>query len=213
MVLLGWSYDSSPIDEGAGLTEVAEILAPALVSSFALVFLTSDPGWAEGKQTRLWHWKKSANAPWMERLKAWAFEKALMYSKSTETAPVVWTRSATDARRVFAPNLWCLGGQVVFLVRLSEDPPQLCRSFLKKIAKNLPGALRNLRENSQVQGLLLPGHDGDWARLFLFDDSDWLDLKRSLEDTANAQGVALQEIPAGQFFSHLAREGPSGEPA
>ena len=202
-VLLGWNFDSMPINEGGGLPEVARILAPALVSNFSLIFLASETSWVGDPHTRVWDWQDNIGGSLIGRLEAWILARVRRCSRSTENAPAVLSRSATDAARLFSPELWCLGGQIVLLVGMSRETPQLSRSILGEIAQDLPEALRSLQKQSSIRGLVLPGHDGDWARLFVFEDSDWEKLKRSLEEKAADIGMSWQEISREQFFPTL----------
>lgn len=204
-ILLGWSHYPPPVDEGEGLSELARVLAPALVARFSLIFLATDAKSLPSSNTRIWDWQEDTRSSLIGRVAAWPYSMLRKHSGSTEFAPAVLSNSAEDSEWLFAPEFWCLGGQVVFLLNLSHGTPQLSRSILRMIAKDLPGALRCLRRQSSIRGLLLPGHDGDWAQLFVFDTSDWMSLRRNLEERAAGKGLRWQEVPREQFFAKLSQ--------
>lgn len=90
---------------------------------------------------------------------------------------------------------WSLQSQIGFLSRLDAAPPSLTDKQVRAALDDIdPLPLSQLG----VTGVLLPGVDGDFAALALF-DSSWPEFERHLREQCSRAGVEWAIMPEADF--------------
>ena len=186
--LLGWISDAKTVDAGVPAA-VAALLTQALCRCVTLAFL-----WRADKSQSLSEKWETFGKGRTKRLKAGILDRM----RGNPPFTLLATHNPAEAEKLFYNDdfSWELRAQRVFLAPIDMLPDLDYRlvSTIFNWPSNLDAAA-HLR-GTGVIGLLLPGVDGDFAELVVFDDAQWPSLQQAL----------LQECAAREFEFQIVDE-------
>jgi hypothetical protein len=189
--LLEWVSDAKAVDAGVPKA-VAALLTKALCRCVTLTFL-----WRAGKSKSISEqWEPSGKGR-AKHLKAGFLDRVRGNPPFTLQA----THDSAEAEKLFYTNdfSWELRTQRVFLSPIDVLPDLDYR--LVNAIFNWPSDLDVAAHlnRTNVLGLLLPGVDGDFAELVVFDDAQWPSLQQALAQECEARDFDFQVVDEATF--------------
>jgi hypothetical protein len=115
--------------------------------------------------------------------------------------PLICTSSPEVAARLFYTEhfVWNLKTQVGVLSNLDGPPPALSYTWLSDLLDRKPFDLEGFATETQAQGFLRPGVDGDFAGLTVFRHAVWTKLEEHLAEECRRVGAAWEIISEQEF--------------
>ncbi len=201
-LLVGWRLRVDPVDAGGGFEPIALLMARALCPSFNLTFLQ------EGNVTPGSGWTSRSDGASVRSLEGsgfWASARRL----ARKEPPLLLTSIGVPevASRLFTPHLWHMGFQTVLLTSPESSPPHLGEHELH-LFRRATLALADLSSIPGIRGLMVPGHDGDWAVISLVRKDLREELLARLAKECEQAGVGWEEVSESVFLGSLRPEGP-----
>jgi hypothetical protein len=195
--LLGWRLRVDPIDDGEGLDPLIHLLGLALCASYTLTFLQ------QGSAPERGGWSATGDDAWELPLsRPEPLTTVLHRGRGVPPLSLISTRAPAMARRLFDPELWHNEAQIVLLTTAESVPPALGRRELRHFGRGTL-SLAVVRAMPDGRGLMVPGHDGDWAVLS-FLSPEWREkLLQSAARECSAAGKAWEEVTEAQFLPKL----------
>jgi hypothetical protein len=190
--LLGWICTRAPIDAGVP-DEVVSIVSDVLVRRCRVSFLDAATPTAETTGT----WNAVTSGTWACRLQSprrqW-LKPARRYDLTcSDHAQVVSQafRSTTYA--------WERRCQVLLLSPRDSAPPPLTYRHIHGLSERTIVDVSELGMSTGVQGLLVPGVDGDFVEIILLDTHLWQLLLRDLEAESLSRGFRWTVVREDEF--------------
>lgn len=197
--LLGWRLRAAPVDAGEGFEPIARLLASILCACFSLTFL------AEGNAPAEEDWVQIGGAS-IRAIERSRLASALRLGRKEPPLALMSTAVPEVASRLFHPDLWHMEAQTVLLSVPGSLPPRLGKLDLRRFLRR-EISLADLPVIHGSCGLMIPGHDGDWA-IFTFLRREFREeLARSLAYECERSGKRCEQVPAREFLAKLRPEG------
>jgi len=189
--LLGWVSDAKTVDAGVP-TAVAALLTRALCRCVTLTFL-----WQAGKSKSISEqWEPSGEGR-AKHLKPGLLDKV----RGNPPFTLLATHDPAEAENLFYNEdfSWELRAQRVFLSPIDVLPDLDYR--LVSTIFNWPTKLDVTAQlqGTNVTGLLLPGVDGDFAELVVFEDAQWPPLQQALAQECEPRDFDFQVVDEATF--------------
>lgn len=193
VALLGWVVDRSSIDAGVP-GQAVKVITRAACRSHLLTFLCPDNGLARN------------TSAWTKVRSGWAckFEPPLIKRIWRQRSfPLLATSDPVRAESFFHSEgfSWELRGQVVLLSPSNARPPSLSYLEMERLFDKVTINPHEHLLSSEIEGILLPGVDGDFAELIAFNEALWRDLPGELEKECNVAGIAWSCVSEEVFKS------------
>lgn len=189
--LLGWVLDAPRIDAGVP-EKVARIVTRASCRQHLLIF-----------HHRL-AIERAAPRTWTAVPGGWAcvLEPPVIKRLLRKPGlPLVATSDPGRAEDLFNAEAfsWELRGQIVLLSPRGSPPPPLSYAQLDdaRSRKRIDDARLGLP--AAIEGLVLPGVDGDFVELLAFEERLWRTLPEALAEECANSGVAWSVVPEDEF--------------
>lgn len=189
--MLGWTTDTPLAD--AGVPPVAAtLLTQALCRCFMLTFF----GQPDKGKSLSEEWQPAGEGQ-VKQLKVGLLDRV----RGNPPFTLLATRNPAEAENLFYNNQfsWELRAQRVFLSPIDVLPVLDYR--LVNTIFNWPSNL-DITEHfvgTHVLGLMLPGVDGDFAELVVFDKDQWPSLQQALSQECAARKVEFQIVDEPTF--------------
>jgi hypothetical protein len=173
--LIDWLLDESPVDAGVPL-DVAQLICHALCRSRRVTFL--DPRAEE----------EPVSAEWSAEPEGWTrvLQPTLLGRMSGRPRyPLLCTEDPQRAAELFSIERfpWPQKGQIALLSRAAGPPPDLGHAQIDAIFRREPIGRIQLGLPADIEALLLPAVDGDYAQLIALEE---VHRKRIIDDLASA---------------------------
>jgi hypothetical protein len=109
-------------------------------------------------------------------------------------------RSEVATRLFYTEHFdWNLKTQVGVLSKRDGPPPALSYTWVSDLLDRKPLDPESFATETQAQGLLLPGVDGDFAGLTVFKQAVWTKLEEHLAEECRSVEAAWEIIPEQEF--------------
>jgi hypothetical protein len=172
--LIDWLLEDAPVDAGVP-PDVAELICQALCRSRRVTFLdpraeeTTSPAWSAGPDG------------WTRVLQPTLFGRM----SGRPRYPLLCTEQPERAAELFSTEgfSWVQKGQIALLSRASGPPPELGHAQIDAIFRREPIGRIQLGLPADIEALLLPAVDGDYAQLIALEE---VHRKRIIDDLASA---------------------------
>ena len=189
--LLGWVLDAPSVDAGVP-EKVARIVTRAACRQHLLIF--HHPLAIERGAPRTW---TAVPGGWACVLEPPAIKRLLR----KPALPLVATSDPGRAEELFRAEgfSWELRGQRVLLSPRGSPPPSLTYAQLDGAPSRKRIGDARLGLPADIEGLLLPGVDGDFVELVAFDERLWRSLPEKLAGECANSGVAWSVVPEDEF--------------
>jgi hypothetical protein len=189
--LLGWVCDAKTVDAGVPQA-VATLLTRALCRCVMLTFLwRPDKGPPAAEQ-----WEPFGKGR-VKHMKAGLVQRV----RGNPPFTLLATCDPAEAENLFYNEKfsWELRAQRVFLSPMGV-PPDLDYRHVGTVL-NWPSNLDLMQhfQETNVLGMLLPGLDGDFAELVVFDEGQWPSLQQALSQECAAREVDFQIVDESTF--------------
>ena len=184
--VLGWVTRAPSVDAGVP-ADAAALLAGALCHAGKITFLSSTRAAAAGPA-----WAPVASG-FARRLAPGPLDRL----RGEPPFPLFCTEDPAAAGELFCdPRFpWEQGGQLAVLSPSDAAPPSLDRSAVRDTL-----AVRSHALSAQgASGVVLPGPDGDFARILAFDEGAWARLHEGLAAEGARAGVPFRIVPEAEF--------------
>lgn len=190
-VLIGWTVDAQ-LAESKVPEQVACILARALTRSHALTYL--DPG-------IMLH---IASQRWQSTPEGWAciLMPSGFHGKRKDSAlPLVCTSRSNVAAQLFFTDhfIWNLKTQVGILSRRDCSPPTVSYQRVRDVLDRRLFDPWQFASEARAQGILLPGVDGDFAALSVFESDVLGKIQEYLIEECSAAKVNWEVVRESEF--------------
>ena len=189
--LLGWVSDAKTVDAGVP-TAVAALLTQALCRCVTLTFL-----WQPGMSKSLSESWQPVEKGRAKHLKAGLLDRV----RGNPPFTLLATHDPAEAENLFYNDdfSWELRAQRVFLSPIDVLPDldyRLVSTIFNWTSKlDVKAHFRG----TNVSGLLLPGVDGDFAELVVFEDAQWPSLQQALAQECEARDFDFQIVDEATF--------------
>lgn len=189
--LLGWVTDTKAVDAGVPKA-VAILLTRTLCRRVMLTFLWQpDQSPSPSKQ-----WEPFGKGR-VKQLKAGLLDRV----RGNPPFTLLATYNPVEAQNLFYNEKfsWELQAQRVFLSPI-DVLPDLDYHHVSKVF-NWPSYLDVIKhfQETNVLGMLLPGVDGDFAELVIFDEVQWPSLQQALSQECAALDIDFQIVDESTF--------------
>jgi hypothetical protein len=189
--LLGWITDTQAVDAGVP-QDVAALLTGALCRCVTQTFL-----WQPDKGQSLSDQWETIGEGQAKHLKAGLLDRV----RGNPSFTLLATLNPAEAENLFYNEKfsWELRAQRVFLSPIDVLPDLDYRHV--STVFNWPANLdvRTHFQGTNVLGLLLPGVDGDFAELVVFDEVQWPSLQQALSQQCAALEINFQIVDESTF--------------
>jgi hypothetical protein len=194
VALVGWVLSCPPVDAGVP-AQVAEILAGALTTRYGLTFL--DPTAAAGLPPPD-RWSPAA-AGWVRGLRSGERRRVL----GAPVLPLLSTDRPDVAIRLFSAEgfSWDQRAQIVALTSSASEPPDLPYAFYDQWLRHRRLDAHAIANEKRVEGLLIPGPDGDFGGLLFLNPTARDQLLVTLSNQYGNANVEFAVVPEGEFRS------------
>lgn len=186
--LVGWVAGAAPVDCGIP-RDVARIITQTLTRNYRLTFL--DPG-------------VEAAPPWQEHATyETGFLKSSRFLDFRHSAGYALTSTITAeaAARLFETeeSLWSLQSQIVFLTERKASPPNISFRTIDELVRTRKLLPARLSAEFACVGLMVPGPDGDFAQLILWQPRATQTFLGLLRLETEKTGLTFAEVSESEF--------------